>query len=112
MMRFVCFGLVLALVTLNAAVAQAEEAELGQAAKVERSAKNSLYVELGGNAGLYSLNYERFLFDEGAVRIGLMYMSVSASASSGGTTASGSASWFGAPLMFSYLGVGGPSHKL
>lgn len=111
MMRFVCFGLLLGLVTLNSAVAQAEEVELGQA-KVERSARNSVYLELGGNAGLYSLNYERFLIDDGALRIGLMYMSVSATATSGTTTASGSASWFGAPLMFSYLGIGSPNHKL
>ena len=111
MIRFVCFGLLLGLVTFHSAVAQAEEVELGQA-KVERSARNSIYLELGGNAGLYSLNYERFLIDDAALRIGLMYMSVSATASSGSTTATGNASWFGAPLMFSYMGVGSPNHKL
>jgi hypothetical protein len=112
MMRFVCFGLLLALITLNSGIAQADEVDLGQAAKVERTARNSLYVELGGNAGLYSVNYERFVMDDAALRIGLMYMSVSASTTAGGTTSTGNASWFGAPLMFSYMGVGSRNHKL
>jgi hypothetical protein len=31
-------------------------------------AKNSLYVELGGNAGLYSLNYDRILYQKNAFK--------------------------------------------
>jgi hypothetical protein len=111
MTRSLCCGLTMSLIVGAAATARADESEVLQA-KSERSAKNSIYVELGGNGALYSLNYERFFIDDAAVRIGAMFMSVSATASGGGTTASASASWFAAPLMFSYLGVGSPNHKL
>ncbi|MGE3669493.1 MAG: hypothetical protein AB7K71_07525, partial [Polyangiaceae bacterium] len=40
-----------------------------------RSAKNSLYIELLGNGGLYSLNYERNLTDDVAARVGFSYIS-------------------------------------
>jgi hypothetical protein len=91
----------------------AKAADLGlQQEQTERVAKNSVFVELGGNAGLYSLNYERFFSDDVGLRLGLMYMSVSGTSSSGTTTSTASASWFGAPLMFSYLGIGGENHKL
>jgi hypothetical protein len=111
MMRFVCLGVTVSLISLTAGQARGEETDMIQA-KSERSAKNSVYLELGGNGALYSLNYERFLMDDATVRLGAMFMSVSASATNGTTTSSASVSWFAAPLMLSYLGVGSPNHKL
>lgn len=106
MTRFVCLGLLVGL-AFTSGVAQAQDVEV-EHAKLERSAKNSLYIELGGNAALYSLNYERFLISDLSARIGVMYMSVSASS---GTTRA-NASWFGAPIMLNYLGIGSENHKL
>ena len=111
MMRSVCGCLTMGLIALAAGAARADESE-GLQAKSERSAKNSVYVELGGNGALYSLNYERFVLDDAAIRIGAMFMSVSASATTSAGTSSASVSWFAAPLMFSYLGIGSPNHKL
>jgi hypothetical protein len=111
MIRLIRFAMIVGLVSLRAGLAQAEEFGLQQE-HTAREAKNSIFVELGGNAGLYSLNYERFLGEDVGLRIGMMYVSVSATATSGTTTTTGSASWFGAPLMFSYLGVGSDNHKL
>ena len=42
----------------------------------ERTARNGLYVELGGNAGVWSLNYERFVTDDVSLRIGGSKVSV------------------------------------
>jgi hypothetical protein len=111
MIRFICLGMVIGLASLRPIVAQAADLDVKQE-QTERVAKNSVFVELGGNAGLYSLNYERFFLDEVGLRVGLMYMSVSGTSTSGTGTVSASASWFGAPLMFSYLGIGGENHKL
>jgi hypothetical protein len=110
MTKSVCRSLALGFIFI-ASAAQAEESELPQV-KSERSAKNAVYIELGGNGAWYSLNYERFVMDDAAIRIGGMFMSMSATASSGGSTASASASWLAFPLMFSYLGVGSENHKL
>jgi hypothetical protein len=110
MTRFVCLGLLVGL-AFTSGVAQAQDVEV-EHAKGERSAKNSLYIELGGNAALYSLNYERFLVSDLSARVGVMYMSVSASSGSGSQTTRANASWFGAPIMLSYLGIGSENHKL
>jgi len=110
MTKSVCSGLVLGFI-FAVSSARADESEIPQV-KSERTAKNAIYIELGGNGAWYSLNYERFVFDDAAIRIGGMFMSLSATATSGGSTASASASWFAAPLMFSYLGIGSANHKL
>jgi hypothetical protein len=111
MAKSICSGLVLSLIFVAVSTARADESEIPQV-KSERSARNAIYIELGGNGAWYSLNYERFVMDDAALRVGGMFMSLSASASSGGTTSTASASWFAAPLMFSYLGVGSENHKL
>jgi len=49
-----------------------------QAPQGERTANNAVFVELAGNGGVYSLNYERFFGDVG-LRIGSSYASSSSS---------------------------------
>jgi hypothetical protein len=73
-----------------------------------RTAKNGLFVELLGNGIFYSLNYERFVTDDIAIRLGVGYFSLSASAGS----SSASASIFSLPLMFEYMGIGSADDKL
>jgi hypothetical protein len=69
---------------------------------------NSLYVE-GLGAGLYySLNYERRVIEDLAVRIGFGYVSMSASAGS----SSASSSVLTIPITASYLGIRGVSSGL
>jgi len=64
-------------------------------------APNSVYGEGLGAGLLYSVNYERVVIDDLAVRAGFAYWSMSASA--GG--ASSSASYMMFPITVSYLGV-------
>jgi hypothetical protein len=71
----------------------------------ERTARNGLYVELGGNAGIWSLNYERFVSDDVSLRVGGGYTSVSDSL---GT----SVSLLTFPLTASWLGLRSGSHAL
>src|SRR5260370_24642296 len=111
MAKSICSGLALSFIFVALSTAQADESEVPQV-KSERSARSCICIELGGNGAWYSLNYERFVMDEAAIRIGGMFMSLSASATGGGTTSTASASWFAAPLMFSYLGIGSANHKL
>jgi hypothetical protein len=73
-----------------------------------RTAKNGLFVELLGNGLFYSLNYERFVTDDIAIRGGIGYFSLSAS----GSSASASASILSVPLMFEYMGIGSADDKL
>jgi len=96
MRRLVCSVLSIGFILVTASAARAEEQDVVQT-KHERTALNSIYLELGGNGPLYSLNYERFVSDEISARIGVMFMSVSASATAGTTTTSA---------------IGGPNHKL
>ena len=79
-----------------------------QTAPVGRTAYNSVYLELGGNALVYSVNYERMMPTGTAFRAGLSYMSVSATSG----TAAANANVVGIPLTFSYLGRGTGSVKL
>jgi hypothetical protein len=77
-----------------------------------RSAMNTIYLELLGSGLIYSINYERFVHDDVALRVGFSYFSISASAGSGGTTASASASLITFPITASYLGLRSGSHAL
>lgn len=79
----------------------------GARAQAARTANNAVYLELGGNGLLYSLNYERVLPSDVAFRGGFGYLSVSATAGDG----SGNASVLMIPLTFSYLGIGGGSAR-
>jgi hypothetical protein len=72
----------------------------------ERKAKNLVYLELLGNGGLYSINYERMLGNDLSARLGFSYFSVGASTGD----SSAKATLVTAPLMLNYL-VGGKNHK-
>jgi len=63
----------------------------------EREAPNAFYVEGGGPAIFYSVNYERAISDV-AIRVGAGYY------------ASGGTSWLGVPITVSYLGIGSKKH--
>lgn len=77
-----------------------------------RDANNSFFIEGGGPGLLYSLNYERIVERDFGLRIGFSYTSFSATATSGGTTASASAAFVTVPVIVSYLGVSSGNHAL
>jgi hypothetical protein len=74
----------------------------------ERTAKNSIYAEGLGAGVLWSLNYERLVINDLAVRVGFAYYAFSASA--GDTSARASYALF--PITASYIGIGGGAHSL
>ena len=78
----------------------------------DRDANNSFFVEGGGSGLLYSLNYERIVERDFGLRVGFGYVGLSATASSGGTTSSASASIVTVPVMFNYLGISSGNHTL
>jgi hypothetical protein len=73
----------------------------------ERTASNSIFIELLGNGLLYSINYDRMLMENLSVRVGLMYLSLSAADG----TESAKVSFMLVPVMLNYL-LGSGSHKL
>lgn len=75
-----------------------------------RRAKNLVYLELLGNGGLYSVNYERMLTDDLSARLGFSYLTFGASASSGGEGGSVRGTLVTAPVMLNYT-VGGKNHR-
>jgi len=93
------------IVSASAGTAAAAEAE-EEAEK--RPAKNSIYAEGLGPGLLYSINYDRLIIDDLAVRVGFSYMSFGASSGS----SSASASFLSFPITASYLGVGSAKHIL
>jgi hypothetical protein len=64
-------------------------------------APNSVYAEGLGAGIVYSINYERMVIDEVAVRAGFGYLSVGASAG----TSSSSATYLMFPITASYTGI-------
>lgn len=78
-----------------------------EAAPTTRSAKNSLYLELLGNGGVYSVNYERNITDEITLRLGFSQISVSTTIND----ETDKASLMTFPLMANYL-LGGGNHHL
>ena len=80
----------------------------------KRTARNAVYLELLGNGGLYSINYERALMDNVMARVGFSYFSIGASATDGsGQDASAKVTLMTAPVMANYLlGGGGHSFEL
>ena len=83
-----------------------QPAPMSLSARAEPADKqNDIYLELGGTSLLYSLNYERFLNPDLAIRVGFSFISVSAVASNGMTTDSATASWATVPLMAEYTGI-------
>lgn len=98
-----------ALVALVALVlAPAALAAQGPGADVDRPipAPNAAYFELGGNAILYSLNYDRRLRDRLSARIGIMYIGGSATTSEGD---SGEVDLLLIPILVNGLFGGGSS---
>lgn len=97
-----------------AGMAPADDASLMSSdALGERSAKNSVFAELGGNGVIYTLNYERFFLQDAALRVGAMYFGVSAvGTGSDGSTDSASASWLAVPIVLEYTGVRSGNHAL
>jgi len=80
--------------------------------KEPEMAPNSIYIE-GLGAGLaYSLNYERMVIDDLAVRVGFSYLSFGASATTAAGTTSASASLITVPITASYTGVRSGKHSL
>lgn len=73
----------------------------------DRKAKNLVYLELLGNGGLYSVNYERMLGNDLSARLGFSYLSMGASSGE----ASAKATLVTAPVMLNYM-IGGKNHKL
>lgn len=67
----------------------------------ERTANNSIYLELLGPGLLYSINYDR-TFGDFAARAGFSYLALSASNSGG----EAHGSFITVPLTVSYLGIG------
>ncbi len=81
--------------------------EPGEERKI-RKAENAVFLELGGNGLVYSINYERIFGDSDfSVRVGLSYISLSASNSS----TSAKLNLVTVPVLGNYY-VGGRDHKL
>ena len=95
------------LAVLSAAAVLVGLVPLDAAAQSKRTAFNTIFVELGGNALLYSLNYERITAQDIGLRIGFSYVSLTATAGS----ASSSETAVGIPITASYLGLGSGSSK-
>lgn len=93
-----CYAVALCFVLGRAGAARADD----------RTASNSIFAEGLGPGLLYSLNYERTLGNDFAVRIGTSYMSLGASNSVGGV----SVGFLSVPLVASYLGLSSGNHVL
>ena len=70
-------------------------------------ARNSIFVELLGNGGLYTLNYDHKFFDHVSARIGAEYISLTGS----DTNVEDRVSIFLLPVMINYL-VGNGNSRL
>lgn len=81
---------------------------LPSVASAEATAKNTIYAELLGPGGIYSINYDRLLTDAVAGRIGFSYFSFGATA---GDVSSEATIMF-IPVTVSYIGVGSDTHHL
>jgi hypothetical protein len=80
-------------------------------AQPARTARNSIFIELAGNGGIYSLNYDRVITEQFSIRAGFGYMSMGASASSGGATVTAKASILAVPVVGNFM-LGSANHKL
>jgi hypothetical protein len=78
-----------------------------QEEKVERPVKNGVFLEGLGPGLLYSVNYERLVTDDIAVRLGFAYWSVSATVSDGVTSSTSSAAYLTFPTTVTYVGLRG-----
>jgi hypothetical protein len=97
----------LALSLLSASAARAQEPQAAPVTSLSsgaRTASNVLYIEGGGNAILYSINYERFFLENFAVRVGAGYMRLS------DNTTNENAQVLLAPVMLEFLGARSGAH--
>jgi hypothetical protein len=99
---------------LSTGQAHAVDANLVDASKnasseqtTNKPAPNSVFLEGMGSGLFYSINYERRVIDDVGVRAGFSYMSMSAGATAGDTTATASSTYVTIPITVSYLGVRG-----
>src|SRR5260221_11230018 len=94
---------------LIARTGNAQGVETVQDTAAMRTAQNSIFLELGGAGGLYTINYER-LFGESGVsfRVGLGYMGWDVSTSVDGSATASKASWFAVPILANYY-LGNPN---
>jgi hypothetical protein len=76
----------------------------------EARAENSIYAEGLGAGLVYSVNYERLAVQDLAVRVGVSYISFSATASAGSVTESARSTFMTFPIEVSYLGLGSAHH--
>lgn len=81
-------------------------------AEGERTAANTIYGEVLGGGLLYSLNYDRLIIDQLAVRAGFSYISFDVSSSSSSGTSSSSFSTLMIPVGANYVGLYSGSHGL
>jgi hypothetical protein len=81
-------------------------------AQGERTARNGLYVEVGGPGTFYSLNYERFVHDDVSLRLGGSYVRFTGTSTDATWFAVGESSLTLIPLTASYLGLRSGSHAL
>jgi hypothetical protein len=107
--RVLSFALICVLAS-GSAFAQASRS--GRPYGADGDANNSFFIEGGGPGLLYSVNYERRMERDFALRVGFSYVGLSASASGGGSSGSASASIFAVPVTASYLGVGSDTNSL
>jgi hypothetical protein len=80
-------------------------------ADATREANNALYLELGGNGAVYSLNYERFVGRDVALRAGFGYVSLKGAKIDGGTVTR-DIGLLTIPVTASWLGIGSGNHRL
>lgn len=92
----------------DAPMASQDQGMLGSGPMGERTAANSVFIDLGGPGFIYSINYERFLMQDMGVRVGLMYFGIGAS--SGDSSAS--VSMMAIPILAEYTGVRAGNHAL
>jgi hypothetical protein len=91
------------------APAQGSQGNAAEEEQEVRKANNVIFLELGGNGLVYSINYERIFGDSDfSVRAGFSYISLGASSSN---TSTASVSLLTFPVLGNYY-VGSANHKL
>jgi hypothetical protein len=82
-----------------------------EVAPAARTARNSIFLEIAGAGGFYSLNYDRVVTEQFSIRAGFGYFAAGASASSGTSSVSAKMSLLAIPVVGNFL-LGGQNHKL
>jgi hypothetical protein len=94
---------VISLSFIKTSVAQ-DQHSVGVPQEVKTQASNSIFLELGGNGLLYTVNYDRLLAQDYGFRVGIGYLGVSSSSPDNGNgSTSASASFLIIPATFNYF---------